>query len=434
MEPTETDEEFLCPVCMDTPDGVIHQCHAGHTCCDTCWQRVHAEDARCPQCRDPIPEKNVCMAAMRARDNMEVVCEHCQLVSTRKNIAAHTASCEERLVSCTASRSGCTWTGPQREQREHERECWRCGDQRVEETLQRSLDTMKRKYTEATDHATCLEKRLCALEERVRTTGDRMPCLRSSLLTPADSVIRGQGLLELLGNLREYVHDARVVATTCYYIGLQCVDSKQADVALDAGVLRATMTAMHTHSTDLAVQHRACEVLRNVSSSSRENDPTGRRKQAAADAGVLEAVVATLLRHQDNVDVQEDGTATLVNIVMVLNDPAHARAAQAEDVGAMGSFVAAMQAHPTQLRVQLQCCWGLCEMLRSVDSEPAAATAMRQVLERRAVALALGVPELATAARRAHTRGAVSLLTQQLEERVRVVLDALAPASSSGVA
>ena len=115
-------EALECPVCLELPEGEVHQCNEGHCYCAECWNRLE-EPRRCPECRQPVPQANRNRAAERAIAALEWSCEHCGEATTRGAKAAHLAACPQVPTACAAAAAGCGWAGVRVEQAAHEAAC-----------------------------------------------------------------------------------------------------------------------------------------------------------------------------------------------------------------------------------------------------------------------------------------------------------------------
>ena len=115
-------ERLECPVCLELPEGEVHQCNEGHCCCVSCWNRLE-EPRRCPECRQPLPQANRNRAAERAIAALEASCDHCGEPTTRVTKAAHMLMCPQRPTACTGAAVGCGWSGVAAEQAAHEAAC-----------------------------------------------------------------------------------------------------------------------------------------------------------------------------------------------------------------------------------------------------------------------------------------------------------------------
>ena len=115
-------ERLECPVCLELPEGEVHQCNEGHCCCVSCWNRLE-EPRRCPECRQPLPQANRNRAVERAIAALEWSCEHCNEATTRGAKAAHLAACPQVPTACAAAAAGCGWAGMMSEQAAHDSAC-----------------------------------------------------------------------------------------------------------------------------------------------------------------------------------------------------------------------------------------------------------------------------------------------------------------------
>ena len=107
---------YECGVCLEVPEGEVHQCHSGHFVCLGCWQTIQRDGREipsrliCPVCRDPLPVRNRSLIAQHAIAQLlkqPATCETCGMRMTLGELRKHEGPCREqreqrqRLISAT---------------------------------------------------------------------------------------------------------------------------------------------------------------------------------------------------------------------------------------------------------------------------------------------------------------------------------------------
>jgi len=140
------------------------------------------------------------------------------------------------------------------------------------------------------------------------------------------------------------------------------------DAAFAAMGLAEAVAALRAHLPVVRVAETACLRLQDLC------EPLG-SEQAAAEAGVIEAAVAALQAHPLEVCVQLAACELLTSIICFGSDEAGqvrseaglARAERAAEAGAIEAVLAAMREHPHVAAVQEIGCIALVELCRSAS-------------------------------------------------------------------
>ena len=116
-------------------------------------------------------------------------------------------------------------------------------------------------------------------------------------------------------------------------------------------------------------------------------------EQLAAEAGAIDAIVAAMQAHPQVVEVQVEGCRVLRNVCCGTEAAGGARKQRVADAGAIEAIVAALQAYPQEAGVQEQGCRALRNVCCGTDAAGSA---------RKKRAAAAGAIEAAAAAMQAH--------------------------------
>ena len=359
-------ERLECPVCLELPEGEVHQCNEGHCCCVSCWNRLE-EPRRCPECRQPLPQANRNRAVERAIAALEWSCEHCNEATTRGAKAAHLAACPQVPTACAAAAAGCRWAGMASEQAAHDVACPFAICVRMMAPLQAECQGLRARLTPLEAHtqqlqAQCdeleahnaqLQEQAAALppqaERRVRALERGVVALERRVMALPEGDAEGGGR-----RLRQRVGPAPH-------------DPPPSEEELEVMELTEVVAALRAHVAVERVAVDACRSLLN----------NGGRPQHAAEAGAIEAVVEAMRAHPRVADVQEAGCQLLGDVCIDSDAAGLARRQRAADAGALEKVVFAMQQHPQVLEVQEQGCWVLGSVCDG-DGDDAAVQARRQ--------------------------------------------------------
>ena len=383
-----------CPVCLDLPEGEVHQCNEGHCYCAACWNRLE-EPRRCPECRQPIPQANRNRAAERAIAALEASCEHCGEATTRGALAAHINSCPFRPTTCAAAAAGCGWAGMLSEQAAHKAACpfaicqqmmaplqaqnrelqVRCQELHAQNQVQHShnqrlqaqCDGLQAQNQQLQSECQQLRARVAAVEPlQVRCAGLQSECqelrtqnqqlqARVADLEPLRS--QNEQLQQQVAALQPLAGRVRALegAETeggqrrRQRVGPAPHDVPPSDAAIAEMGLAEMVAALLAHLSVARVAAKACGRLTLMC------DPAD-NKHAGAEAGVIEAVIAAMRAHTLDSSVQVHGCAALYSVCGGTSDAAsRARRQRATQAGGRTAVAAARQAHPADGPVKTVC-------------------------------------------------------------------------------
>ena len=311
-----------CPVCLDLPEGEVHQCNEGHCYCAACWNRLE-EPRRCPECRQPIPQANRNRTAERAIAALEWSCEHCGEATTRGAKAAHVSACPQRPTVCAASAAGCGWAGMMSEQAAHDSACpfaiclrMMAPLQAQNQQLQARCDGFQSECQELRGQVAALQPlagRVRALEGVETEEGGRRQRQRMGPAPhdapPSDAALAVMGLAEVVAALRAHVAVERVVEKAGKRLVVLSIPVGSEQAAAEVGVIEAVLDGMRAHPHVALVQQYGGTALCNVCCG---NDDAARdRKRRTSQAGGRSATVTAMQAHPADQAVQQIGLQLL---------------------------------------------------------------------------------------------------------------------------
>ena len=342
-----------CPVCLELPEGEVHQCNEGHCCCVRCWNRL-APPRRCPECRQPVPLVNRNKAIERTIAALAWSCEHCGVATTRGAKTAHLAACPQRPTVCAAAAAGCGWAGIVSGEVAHEAACPFAICQRMMAPLQARCDGLQAENQRLQRQVAALQPlagRMRALEEGEGGRRQRQrvgPAPHDA--PPSGAALAAMGLAGTAAALRAHVAVAQVAEKACERLVALSDPNGSEQAAAEAGAIEDVVAAMQAHQQVSGVQESACGALRNICWG---DDAAGlARSQRAAEAGAIEAVVNALRAHPQVEQVQEKGCHALMNICCGDEVARLTFKHLASQLGGRAAIAAAMAVHPENDEIQ----------------------------------------------------------------------------------
>jgi len=164
-----------CPICHETPRGLIHQCQNGHFCCEECFTQV----TMCPSCRVAVDRLNPIRAlgVEQAISSLPITCPHdeCGFVTTRGALTAHERDCPRRQTSCLAAESeGCAWKGLVSDAEAHAAAC-------PHALIFRTIAPLQRQLTLLTEQSIQQQQATQALHQQISTQANKIQALETKL-------------------------------------------------------------------------------------------------------------------------------------------------------------------------------------------------------------------------------------------------------------